>query len=80
MDVSSAWLMRAQDFRLVRAATSVHANLLASRGDLGVAGIPMRYAPGQLRGNAHEWMQNHKDALECAAIGFHERFARKADK
>jgi len=50
-------------------------DFLAARGDLGVARIPMRDAPGELRGNAHERMQNHKDALECAAVGFHQRFA-----
>jgi len=51
-------------------------DLRSAGGDFGIAGIPMRDAPGQLRGNAHEGMQNHKDALECAAIGFHERFAQ----
>jgi len=49
-------------------------DLRSACGNLGVAGIPMRGAPGQLRGNPHEGMQNHKDALEAAVIGFQQRF------
>jgi hypothetical protein len=52
-------------------------DLRSTCGNLGVAWILMRGAPGELRGNTDEGMQNHKDALETATIGFHKRFAQR---